>query len=39
VVRDILGNPTADALAVASGAVIEPGEPVIASVRTEVPVE
>ena len=39
VVREILGNPTADALAVASGAVIEPGEPVIASIRTEVPAD
>jgi eukaryotic-like serine/threonine-protein kinase len=39
VVREILGNPTADALAVASGAVIEPGDPVIASIRTEVPAD
>ena len=37
VVREILGNPTADALAVASGAVIEPSDPVIAAMRTEVP--
>ncbi len=31
VVRDILGNATADALAVASGAVLEPSEPLISA--------
>jgi serine/threonine protein kinase/tetratricopeptide (TPR) repeat protein len=37
VVRDILGNATADALAVASGAVLEPVEPHIASIVSEPP--
>jgi serine/threonine protein kinase/tetratricopeptide (TPR) repeat protein len=36
VVRDILGNATADALGVASGAVLEQADPIIAN-RTEVP--
>jgi serine/threonine protein kinase/tetratricopeptide (TPR) repeat protein len=38
VVREILGNATADALAVASGAVLEQGQPHIASVSPGVPV-
>jgi eukaryotic-like serine/threonine-protein kinase len=38
VVRDILGNATADALAVASGAVLEPEEPHIASIPSGPPV-
>lgn len=37
VVREILGNATADALAVASGAVLEPEEPHIASVSSGPP--
>jgi len=37
VVRDILGNATADALAVASGAVLEPSEPHIGSMASEPP--